>query len=143
MRALLDTNIFISYLLSSQKEGVVQAIFKALSENQFTLLLPEALVDEMVQVVSQKPRLTTRIRPDQLRRFAEFLQEVSETIPMIAEEIPPISRDPKDDYLIAYAVVGEADYLVTGDKDLLVLEKMGDVAILSPADFAKLLTKNA
>lgn len=57
-------------------------------------------------------------------------------------QIPRITRDLKDDYLLAYAVVGEADYLVTGDKDLLVLEKIGEVAIVSPADFAKLLTRS-
>jgi len=142
MRALLDTNIFVSYLLSSQKDGVVQAIFKAISDNKFVLLLPEALLDEMIQVVSQKPRLTARIGSDHLNRFTKLIQAVSETIPIITEEIPPISRDPKDDYLLAYAVVGEADYLVTGDKDLLVLEKIEGVAIVSPAAFAERLAKH-
>lgn len=50
-----------------------------------------------------------------------------------------MTRDPKDDYLIAYAVIGEADYLVTGDKDLLVLEQIAGVTIVTPARFADLL----
>ena len=67
---------------------------------------------------------------------------------MIAELIPPISsggssktvlpvvtRDAKDDYLLAYALVGQADYLVTGDEDLLVLQEIEGLKIVNPTQF--------
>lgn len=50
-----------------------------------------------------------------------------------------VTRGPNDDHLLAYAVVGEADYLVTGDKDLLVIQRVGDVKIITPVDFASLI----
>jgi hypothetical protein len=50
-----------------------------------------------------------------------------------------VTRDPKDDYLIAYALVGAADYRVTGDRDLLVLGQVDDVKIVTPRAFATLL----
>jgi predicted nucleic acid-binding protein len=55
----------------------------------------------------------------------------------------PLTRDPKDDYLLTYALAGQADYLVTGDADLLVLGQVGTVRIVSPADFAALLATDA
>jgi len=76
-----------------------------------------------------------RIRPGEMAQLADILQSVAEVIPRITEPIPAVTRDPKDDYFIAYALVGEADYLVTGDKDLLVLEEVGTLRILTPRAF--------
>lgn len=139
MRALLDTNIIISYLLLPESGGNPQAIFQALFDGQFTLLLPEDLLDEIVVTASQKEHLKQRMPVDRLREVVTFLQEIGEPIPRIKDTIPSVSRDPKDDYLLAYAVVGQADYLVSGDKDLLVLKRIEGVVIISPAEFAKLL----
>lgn len=59
----------------------------------------------------------------------------------IEESIPAVTRDPKDDYLLAYALVGKADYLVTGDKDLLVLQaEIPDFEIVSPRQFSEILS---
>ncbi len=63
------------------------------------------------------------------------LGEVAETVSHISESIPAVTRDPKDDYLIAYALVGEADYLVTGDQELLVIGQIDTVKIVTPRDF--------
>ena len=52
---------------------------------------------------------------------------------------PAVVRDPKDDYLIAHAVMGQADYLVTGDDDLLSLGRIDTIRILSPRQFWDLL----
>lgn len=139
MRVLLDANIVIGYLLSAKAQGRLQPIFQALFEDKFTLLLPEALLDEIIVTVSQKPHLTRRISVEHLQQTVALLQQIGEHVPRIESEIPAVSRDPKDDYLLAYAVVGQADYLVTGDKDLLDLRQVGEVTILSPAEFIQLL----
>ena len=55
------------------------------------------------------------------------------------ETIPRICRDPDDDRLIACAVVGEADVIVSGDNDLLALERVGDIPILTAAQFLEIL----
>ena len=66
---------------------------------------------------------------------AETKVVISEIIPKITEEIPAVTRDPKDDYLLAYALVGQADYLVTGDNDLLTLDQVENVRIVTAHDF--------
>ncbi len=135
MRVLIDTNVVISYLLYPNRPGTIQTIFKALFEGKFTLLLPEALLDEIVITVTQKPHLRERIALDALELMVESLRTVAEEIPLIESEIPQVTRDPKDDYLLAYAVVGEADVLVSGDKDLLELGEIAGVRIVSPGEF--------
>lgn len=78
---------------------------------------------------------------EELAAFVEIMRQVGEVVAEIEDEIPAVSRDPKDDYLLAYAVVGETDYLVTGDKDLLVLDSLGSLRINNPTDFAALMEK--
>ena len=122
MRVLIDTNVFISYLLSAHNAGVIQEIFLAWAEDKFTLLIPEALLDEISETVTTKPRLAKRILPENLKEFLATIREMGEEVPRIGSPIPAVTRDHKDDYLLAYSLVGGADYLVTGDKDLLALQ---------------------
>ena len=65
----------------------------------------------------------------------EILRAVGEPIPRITQPIPALTRDPKDDYLIAYALVGGADFLVTGDADLLVLKQIDSLKIVTAREF--------
>ena len=71
--------------------------------------------------------------------MVDVLSEVSETVPKITTEIPAVTRDPKDDYLLAYALVGQADYLVTGDRDLLVLGQVEHTRIVTARDFVEVI----
>jgi putative PIN family toxin of toxin-antitoxin system len=140
MRVLVDTNVFISYLLHPQNAGPVQRIFYALADEKVTLLIPEALLEEIRFTVASKPRLARRIPLPELDLFIASLRELATEIPLIEEPIPIVTRDPKDDYLLAYAFVGAADVLVTGDKDLLVLnDQIEGLHILTPRQFSELL----
>lgn len=141
MRVLLDANIFISYLLNPKKPGTFHDIMIAAFTGKFTLLLPEALLAEFLNKIPQKPYLAERIHVDELHQFIKLLREMGDVIPVINEAIPAVTRDPKDDYLLAYAMVGEADYLVTGDEDLLVLERVGTLTMIKPGDFVTMLNK--
>ncbi len=139
MRALLDANLFVSYLLHPERDSPGTRILRAAVRGESNLLLPEALLDELVRAIGRKSYLNRRIRPEEMAALAEVLKAVAEIIPRITAPIPRVTRDPKDDYLIAYALVGRADYLVTGDKDLLVLEQVDDLRILTPRAFLTLL----
>lgn len=141
MRALFDTNIFICYLLPSAQAGTIGAVVEAAVEGSFTLLLPPELVEEFSTTIGSKPYLARRVRPDDAASLMSLLTQTAEIIPPISGEIPAVSRHAKDDYLLAYALVGKADYLVTGDKDLLVLDEIERVQIVSPADFQQILRK--
>ena len=139
MRVLLDTNVLVSYLLTPTAGGSIGTIIDSLTSGAFTLLLPPDLLAELERVATQKPQLAKRIRPNQLARLRDLLLAVGELLPPIEETIPAITRDRKDDYLLAYAFVSAADYLVTGDDDILSLRQVGPLAILSPPAFVKLL----
>ena len=139
MRVLLDANIFISFLLYTGRDSPAPAIVRAAIARDFVLLLPHELTTEFVKKAATKPYLAKRIRPEELEELARLLLEVAEIIPRIPDPIPALTRDPKDDYLIAYATVGEADYLVTGDHHLLELGEIDTLKIVSPRTFVTML----
>jgi len=140
MRVLIDTNIFISYLLSPAHTAPVQTLLRAALEQRYTLLISSALLDEIYATVTSKPHLSSRIPPAQLREFLDLLTAIGEELPRAQQPIPRISRDEKDDFLIAYAILGEADCLVTGDKDVLVLSDIIEkFAIVTPRQFIEML----
>ena len=143
MRVLVDTNVLISILLKPSEGGPVRALFHAFVAGRFTLLLPEWLIDELTNSVQTNPRLAKRISITQLNRFTALLREAAEQIAEIETPIPVVSRDPDDDYVLAYALVGNADYLVTGDKDLLALEGLiAGLEIVTPAQFVEILGRH-
>ena len=142
MRVILDTNLLISYLLSPNSESATNAAIEAALSKRYTLLMPEEVVDELARTVLRKHHLAERITLKSIDRTVKSLQNVAEVIPQITEEIPQLTADPKDDYLIAYAMVGQAVYLVTGDdKHLLPLNKIGELAIVSPKQFIGIISK--
>jgi putative PIN family toxin of toxin-antitoxin system len=107
------------------------------------ILLPGQLLEELTRKAHEKKYLADRITPQELQEFVALLSELAEAIPHIPEAIPAVTRDPKDDYLLAYALVGQADYLVTGDEDLLVLKQIDQVKIVTPREFATILKQAA
>lgn len=139
MRVLLDANVFISFLLHPQRQSPSARLIRAALAGRYTLLLPEALLAEFSDRIRGKPYLAGRIAPAGVDDLAAILGAVSETVPVILTPIPAVTRDPKDDYLLAYAVVGEADVLVTGDEDLLVLGRVGAMQIVTPRVFLEWL----
>jgi putative PIN family toxin of toxin-antitoxin system len=141
MRVLLDTNILISYLLSS-KNSVIARVVEAGILGSFDLLLPEDLLDELAAKVRTKDYLVERIAPEEVRVLVDILSEVCLSIPRITAQIPAVTRDPKDDYLLGYALVGQADYLVTGDGDLLVLGQVDHTKIVTARDFSEVYIIN-
>lgn len=87
----------------------------------------------------RKNYLSKRIHREDLDTFIELLSEAAEAIPPMTEPIPSVVRDPKDDYLLAHALMGEADYVVSGDKDLLTLEDVEGITFVTAGEFVDLL----
>ena len=113
MRVLIDTNVLVSYLVQPGREGAVGTVIHAALEGQFILLMPEALLNELMVTVRDKPRLAKRIPFQELETFATLLAQFGERVAKIAEPFPAVTRDRNDDYLLAYAQVGAADYSTT------------------------------
>ena len=132
MRAMVDTNLLISYLIS-HRPPIAEVIDIHLARGDFTLLTAPVLLEELTRVL-EYPRLHRYYGAEARVRFVALIAGLSEIVDL-PEEVPRICRDPDDDWVIACAVAGEADVIVSGDRDLLDLEQVGDISILSARDF--------
>lgn len=142
MRALLDTNIFVSYLLTkSDQQGSISQLIQAAINATFTLILPEEVVVELERKVSTKPYLRAHISDAAVNRLIALLRISGQSLPPLTGSAPSLVRDPKDDYLLAAAVIADADVLVTGDLDLLdIRDHLRKPAIMTAAEFLALIS---
>jgi putative PIN family toxin of toxin-antitoxin system len=136
IRAVLDTNLLVSYLIT-HRPPIATLIDEHLAREDFALLTAPALLEELERVL-RYPRLQRYYDDETRTRFVALIAALSEVVEL-PETIPRICRDPGDDQVIACAVAGGADVIVSGDRDLLVLKQVGDVSILSAAQFLELV----
>ena len=139
MRVVLDTNILVSAL--SAPAGNPAAIYNAWEQGKFTLLTCTEHLDE-VRATLQKPRVANLIKPYKAGRLVNQIKKLAEDV----GQLPQLKRspDPGDNYLLALAEAGKADYLVTGDKSgLLVLAHHKSARIITARDFAGLFAAEA
>lgn len=133
MRAVLDTNVFVSgLLLPRSAPGQIVAAWRG---GQFGVVLSEPLLLEIGQVLAY-PKINKRLRwnEEMLASYLTLLRFETEVValePMHAS----VPRDADDDMVLATLLTSKADCLVTGDQDLLALA--GQYAIVAPADFAR------
>ena len=135
-RAIIDTNILIRALIKPQ--GTVGPVLARLRDGDYTLLYAEPLLDELVAKL-----VLPRIR-DKYHLTDDDAETVLALILLRGEPVMPqrritACRDPKDNVVLEVAVAGEADYIVTGDDDLLVLHPFEGILIVGPAEFLKAL----
>lgn len=141
MRVLVDTGVFIAYLLKPHPDSFVTLLLSAVTDQRVTLLLCDGLLDEVARTIRRKPLLYDKIGEQRLQRLMALITAISEVVPATSHAIPPLTRDRTDNYLIFYAVIGRADYLVTVDKDLLALGQVQQVKVVHTADFRKVLAQ--
>lgn len=140
MRALLDANLFISYLLSTTPDtSSMGEILSAAAEERFVLLYTPGITDEIVSKVGERSDLPARIIAADVAVLLANLAEIAEPVPRLAGPFPAICRDHKDDYLIAHAKAANADVLVSWDKDLRDLRYVDELRIVSPPEFLWML----
>jgi putative PIN family toxin of toxin-antitoxin system len=141
-QAVLDANVLISGILGFDRlESRPSDVMRRAGSRAFDVVMSDYLLNEAGLVLGRpwfvRQGITERglATLDQLRVVA--------TIVPLPETLPRICRDPKDDAVIATAVLGGATVLVTGDEDLLVLNEVDGVRILDPAAFPALLDEDA
>ena len=132
MRVVLDTNLLVSYLIA-HRPPLAEIIDVHLAHGDFTLLTAPVLLEELDRVL-QYPRLQRYYDAETRLRFVALVAALSEMMDL-PDEAPRICRDPADDWVIACAVAGDADVIVSGDRDLLDLKSVGDIPILAARDF--------
>ena len=121
-RIILDTNIWISFLISDSFSG-----FDALiSSNNIEFLFCEELLQEFIDVVN-RPKLKKIISDQNLKSLLKDIAQKAVFIEL--QTIVNVCRDPKDNYLLSLCKDGKATHLISGDKDLLSLEKFESTKI--------------
>lgn len=132
MRVVMDTNLLVSYLVS-HRPPIAEVIDAHLARGDFTLLTAPVLLEELDRVL-QYPRLHRYYDAQTRLRFVALIAALSEIVDL-PDEVPRICRDPADDWVIACAYAGNADAIVSGDRDLLDLGRVGRIPILSARQF--------
>lgn len=139
-RVVVDANILVSALIV--KRGNPNRLVRAWQQGTMHLITAPLLIVEVDRTL-HRPRIRQKyaITEEEVRELVGALQAAEEVQPQ--EELPLVPRDVKDTPLLAVALGGHADYLVTGDEDLLVLAgdpALGGLQIVTVRDFLALLS---
>lgn len=121
-RAVIDTSVLLRFPLPSRNQArAVDLSVEAALVGAFDVLLPPELLAEVVDKLATKRYLAERIDPRRVRILTLLLERTAILLAPYDGPFPSLTRDAKDDYLLAYALRDRADYLVSGDRDLLDL----------------------
>lgn len=131
MRLVIDTNVLIAAFIA---HGACSELLEHCVLNH-DVVLSGFILDELKEKLVGKFKYTTR----EANEVVALLKSRCSIVGTCA--IPsPISRDPDDDNIIATAIAGSCQCIVSGDKDLLDLKQVGDIAVVSPSQFWKIET---
>ena len=130
MKIVLDANVIIAAFAA---RGLCESVMEVcLSEHE--IVLSDHLFDEILRNLRLKIKLPTNI-VDNIGKFLREHANISIPIPLESD----VCRDPDDIKILGLAVASNADYIVTGDKDLLVLKSFQGIPILNPRSFSDIL----
>jgi putative PIN family toxin of toxin-antitoxin system len=128
---VVDVNVLVSMLINQDTAGI-KGLF---DQRVFRVVVSPGHLAELEDVLL-RPQFRRYFTKAEAERALQRIRNRSHSV-KTEFQVRPISRDPKDDYLLALAKVSKADVLITGDDDLLVLKKYGKTRILKPAAFRK------
>ncbi len=125
MRVVFDTNVVVAGIVA---EGLCREILE-IHVPEHSAILSQVLWDELVVTLRKKFGLT----PEDLPILALYRQHAAWCDP--AKLAEAVCRDPDDDWVLATALAGDADAIVSGDADLLTLASYSGIEMLSPRQF--------
>lgn len=130
MRVLFDTNVLYSAFTS---KGVCEDLVEE-AAGQCDILWSQPLHEELETTLKRKYKLG----PGTQAALASFVELCKFTPPATLPQ--SVCRDPDDDVVLATALAGHADYIITGDNDLLILKQFQGIRIVNPRDFWKIIS---
>ena len=128
IKIIVDTNWWVSFVINRFKSQLTDLL---INPSIHFIASPE-LQREIFETLDA-PKLSKFIRPDLASEFKAYFPKFT----LLVEVTTSVSvcRDPKDDFLLALAQDTDADYLITGDADLLTLGQFGRTKIMKLPDF--------
>jgi putative PIN family toxin of toxin-antitoxin system len=127
-KVIIDTNLWISFLIGKELQNLKDLIVT----EKIQLVTTDQLLNEL-KIVVARPKLQKYFDHEKVTELISLLDIVSEKVKI--KKIEQICRDPKDDFLLALSKESKANYLVTGDKDLLEIRIYGRTEILTVKKF--------
>lgn len=127
-RVVLDTNLWISFLISKRQEE----LDLLLESGAVTLIFSKELLEEFLEV-SERPKFRRFFKKSDTKALLNEIEIYVELIKV--ESTVDACRDPKDNFLLSLSIDGKADFLITGDSDLLILGKIKQTQIVSWTEF--------
>lgn len=127
MRVVIDTNIVISGIFW---KGPPHEILEMWLRGEISILVTTSILSEYTDTLKN---ITGRSGQDTFEKWRRYLTELSEIVE--GRELGDVCRDPDDDKFLEAAVGGSADFLISGDKDLLSLEEIHGIPIIKPRKF--------
>ena len=127
-KVILDTNLWISFLITKNHTEIDNLIF----EGKIQLIFSRELIEEFITVTT-RPKFQNFFKTSDIEKLIELFDSYGKLVTVDIEINK--CRDPKDNFLLSLAVESKADYLVTGDSDLLILKRIKKTKILSWKDF--------
>ena len=131
LKAVLDTNIFLSALLTRSPTSPSAELLERWAKQEWLLLISETLAAELVEKLEAK-----RISLPKITTLLDLIAQRAIWVDVAAEDVPDVLLDPDDNHVVACAVVGQADYLVTYDRHFAPLgDEYQGVRIVRPLPF--------
>lgn len=124
IKIIIDTNLWISFLIGKE----LKELKNLLVEETIQVVISEEILQEII-IVTQRPKLQKYFPRNKVDELIQILQTIGLFI-IISTEVS-ICRDPKDNYLLALAKDSNANFLVTGDQDLLMIERFENTEIVT------------
>jgi putative PIN family toxin of toxin-antitoxin system len=138
LRVVLDTNVFVSSLLSTQ--GLPAQVLHAWREGRYMLVTSPPIIAEIIEVL-ESPRISKKylIGQEDIEHLVDLLKTDTILVPGRAAVKGSVPQDPRDEVFLACAIDAKADCIVSGDRHLLDLRTYRGIPILTVNEFAEKL----
>lgn len=133
-RVVLDTGIRVRYVIKPN----FRCIDAAMADLQLVPLYSQELRNKLFEVL-QRPRFVKYITPNDLEAVFTIIDDFGKMIPVTSNR--KLCRDPDDDFILNLALDSDADYIVSGDKDLLSMNLVENIPIIGIKKLKELLEK--
>jgi len=134
VKTVFDTNVLVSSLIRS---GKPRLLWDKVIKGEVELIISREILSEFNDVAS-RPKLRRYVSLKRLRRFNQILIRRAEIIE-IRTRLPQITDDPDDNIIVETALDGGTDYIVSGDKHLLMLKEFKEIKIVTVEEMLKIL----
>lgn len=133
IRIVIDTGVWVSFLIGK----VLKKLGDYLKKEDIVILFSDELFEELIEVL-YRPKLRRYFKEEQISEIIGIIYYKTEWVEI--KDRTDICRDKKDNFLLDLAHNGEADYLITGDEDLLVIKDFKGTKIVNFREFHEMFS---